>query len=199
MPDSTPGTALAVIPVLPRKLKQKIHTRRPTLRDALSDPTGLQGPGCLSESARIMLGSLGAHLSGLGEGEPLPIPYRIMLQAVLVEPDGSNEHLYMGLLPHIERLAAQGMTTDQIADRLGIAREIFREAVIFLPDFVQALKGGLARGIDEASASLAASSRKGDTSATKFILQTKGGYHTAKGGQATVVVNIGAEREPPSI
>jgi hypothetical protein len=150
----------------------------------------------LSPEAFEELTLAGAYLAQLLEDAPLPRTYEIAagmaepaLQVALADPQG-----YWGLLPHVERLAAQGMSLRQIAERLGLSQGAFREAWIFLPEVRLALTGGRARGIDDASRAIAINIDKGDTASAVFMLKTKGDYVPASNKQApAVVVNIGPQ------
>lgn len=190
MADNLPARVNTPLALLPLKKPKKTRT----LYDSgLMPDDGVTGPKHLTHNARTILGSLGEFLSFFEDTRQLPKTLDLYL-APLVDPEIGNEFAYRGLLPHVERMAQQGMDHDFIADRLGIPRGVFKEAMIFLPDFAIALRGGLARGVDEASWNLSMSSRRGDTSATKFILQTRGNYSAPKGNAPSVIVNIGSER-----
>jgi hypothetical protein len=160
------------------------------------DDISLQGPGMLSPEAFEELTLAGSYLAQMPEDAPLPRTYKIAagmadtgLREALADPQG-----YWGLLPHVERLAAQGMSLRQIAERLGLSQGALREAWIFLPEVRLALTGGRARGIDDASRTIALNIDKGDTASAVFLLKTKGDYVPASTKQApAVVVSIGAQ------
>jgi hypothetical protein len=125
----------------------------------------------------------------------LPKTYEIV-QAANRENDPNNpfnSHAYQSLLPHVERMAKQGMSLRHIAARLGVALFALQEAVQLFPDVAAALSGGLARGIDEQSESLYAAGIKGDVGASKFYLQTKGDFVPASTAPQ-VTVNIGDQK-----
>jgi hypothetical protein len=125
----------------------------------------------------------------------LPKTYEIV-QAANRENDPTNPfnaHAYQSLLPHVERMAKQGMSLRHIAARLGVALFALEEACKLFPDVAVALSGGLARGIDEQSEALYRAGVRGDVGAAKFFLQTKGDFVPASTAPQ-VIVNIGEQK-----
>ncbi|GAB0113728.1 hypothetical protein AcidC75_12520 [Acidisoma sp. C75] len=100
------------------------------------------------------------------------------------------------MLPQVARLGRQGMTLEQIADRLAIPRSTFRQALVFLPDLAAAISGGLALGVDEASQALVDAAKTGHHKSIRFYLESKGGFRVGD-EKPTVVVNIG--NQPASV
>ena len=88
----------------------------------------------------------------------------------------TDDHPFRRLLPHIERMAAQGMTILHIANRLGMSSATLTEAMDMYRDVEYAFKGGDARGLDEVSEQILDAGVHGDVGAGKFRLQM-GGYN----------------------
>jgi hypothetical protein len=162
-------------------------------------PKDQYGPAALSKPSYAALSLLGRALADHPPGAPLPPSYelhRALTAKVAFAPRAP--HRYRGLLPHVARLARQGMTPQQIADRLALPQHAMREALIVLPEFRAAIVGGLAEGVDAASTSIADNIQAHETSAAAFLLKTKGGFNVPKDyGTPAVVVNIG--QQPASV
>jgi hypothetical protein len=89
--------------------------------------------------------------------------------------DADDEEAYRPVLPHLERMAAVGLTPGQIAAHLGVELIAIQEAACFLDDVMLALKGGRARGIDLAASTVGRNIALGATDASRFFLQAQGG------------------------
>lgn len=99
----------------------------------------------------------------------LPAPW---VEAMLRTP----RHPLRKHLPHIERMAAQGMEPPQIAARLNVPLAVLEAAALEFEDVRVAFTGGRARGVDTASRAILKASERGDVGAAKFLLQSKGGF-----------------------
>lgn len=64
----------------------------------------------------------------------------------------SPPHQYTSLLRHIERMAYQGMTVEQIADRIGVEPAAFQQSIDSYADLRIAIEQGRARGIADLTA-----------------------------------------------
>ena len=76
----------------------------------------------------------------------------------------------------VERLAAQGLTHDQIADALGIHRETLYARKRASSDFSDAIKRGQAKGIAKVTNSLFEQANIGNTAAAIFYLKNRAGW-----------------------
>lgn len=75
----------------------------------------------------------------------------------------------------VETLAAV-LTTEQIADYFGIARDTFNEIKGRQPDVSSAYKKGRSKGIASVSSNLLTQAKNGNTSAAIFYLKTQAGW-----------------------
>jgi len=77
------------------------------------------------------------------------------------------------VLETLERLASQGLSNDQIADVLGISRATFYNTKNANLDFLDTLKRGKSKGIDEITNALFEKAKKGDTTSMIFYLKNR--------------------------
>ena len=106
----------------------------------------------------------------------------------------AEDHPWRRYLPHIERMAAQQMSEEHIAARLGIGLGTLREARTMYADVDAAFAGGAARGVDEVSEMMLARARGGDVNAGKFHLQTAGYNRPGPAGAVTVNMPSGGQQ-----
>ncbi len=155
---------------------------------------GLTGPDAMTPWALEALHKTGICIAKY-TGK-LPPAYVLVDQRSRLTPydDLPLADALLAILAHADRMAQQGMAPYQIAERLGIPMLALKEALVFLPSFAAAVKGGLAGGIDEASRVLRKSIEDGDTRSAKFLLETRGGYIIPRNNSPAVVVNIGDDK-----
>ena len=89
---------------------------------------------------------------------------------------GVPAHFLTSALPHIERMAAQGLEPGQIAARLNLSLGVLMDAAKRFEDVRMSLVGGRARGADELSASLYNAGINGNVAAAGMLLKTKHGF-----------------------
>ena len=154
------------------------------------DPLSLEGiEERLDREERVLVR---ARLAELRESERgLPPAYSLAHE---------ERHALTQYLPHIERMAAQGMHPEQMAYRLGLSPWVFFDAIKHFSDLRLAVTGGAARGVDEQSAALyRAGVVHGQVAAQTFHLRTRGGFREPKEQAPSVVVNIGTEASPRTV
>ena len=77
------------------------------------------------------------------------------------------------LLAEVERLAAQGLTKDQMARCLGVCYQTFNENQKDYPEFLESIKRGQAAGIEKISNALFTKAQEGDNVAMIFYLKNR--------------------------
>lgn len=75
-----------------------------------------------------------------------------------------------------ETLSAQGLTRDQIALAMGIARSTLFRYQQTNEDFADAIKAGAAKGVALVSSLLMEQAKKGNVTAQIFFLKARGGW-----------------------
>jgi hypothetical protein len=131
----------------------------------------------ITTADRQKLDMFGTLFANFSVDSPLPRAYEIVSQMFVLKGKPERNG-YRHLLPHLEKLAANGLSAEQIARVLGMPETLLGQAVAYYPEIYHALSGGRARGINEAAATITANAAKGDTAAAKFKLQTVGGFTT---------------------
>jgi hypothetical protein len=106
------------------------------------------------------------------------------------------KHQLTPFLDHIEYLASLGLQPKTIADRIGLDWEILRDFADKFPDVKAALKGGRARGVEEAAATIQRNARMGDTAAAVAVLKGSREWASNAPISQPVTVNIGAQPAP---
>lgn len=77
------------------------------------------------------------------------------------------------LLTKVERLAARGLTQDQIAVSLGISSTTLYKNKAKYAEFADAIKKGQSKGLEQVSNALFSKAVKGDTTAQIFYLKNR--------------------------
>jgi len=72
-----------------------------------------------------------------------------------------------------ERLAAQGLTQEQIASVLGMGKTTLYDKQAKYPEFSNAIQSGRDKGIKEVTNALFQKAKKGDVSAQKYFLNNR--------------------------
>lgn len=80
------------------------------------------------------------------------------------------------LLKQIEDLSALGLTQGQIAERLGVSRQLISEKKKQIPDLSDIIKKGRARGVEQATSKLQELIAEKDLGAIAFYLKARGGW-----------------------
>lgn len=147
----------------------------------------------LGDLARAERLAVRTRLAELRESERgLPAPYTRALAV--------PRHALTDFLPHLDRMAAQGMELIHIAARLGLSTRVLNDFAERFADVKLALTGGFARGIDEMSGALyRAGVAEGAVGAQTFYLRTKANYRDQKESGPAVVVNVGTAPAPITI
>jgi hypothetical protein len=150
-----------------------------------------QGVSVLSSRAFEVLTLTGAYLAQIPPtAEALPAPYVIGTEAQnpVLRQHLADEEAWTGLLPHLDRLAGQGMHPLHIAQRLALPLNAFREAYNALPA-VRLAMTAMARMIDLASATVVRNAEE-ETTAAIFLLKTRGFFETTKKSDPAPAVHI---------
>ncbi|MCX8696552.1 winged helix-turn-helix transcriptional regulator [Gilliamella sp. B2828] len=79
-------------------------------------------------------------------------------------------------LQQVEKLAANGLTQQQIADSLGISVSTIESRLRESEEFKDAIKKGKAKGIAIIANQLFEKAQSGDTTSIIFYLKTQGGW-----------------------
>ncbi len=84
-------------------------------------------------------------------------------------------------LAQVERLAAQGLTQQQIADALGISRATVQRRIKADAAFDAAVKKGAAKGIALVANKLFEAAKEGNIAAAIFFLKARAGWRDRPG------------------
>lgn len=76
-------------------------------------------------------------------------------------------------IKHVEQLAAQGLTKEQIARTLGVCYNTLNERQKEYPEFLEAIKNGQSKGIAKVSNKLFQKALEGDNTAMIFYLKNR--------------------------
>lgn len=79
-------------------------------------------------------------------------------------------------LQHVETLAANGLTQQQIADSLGISVSTIESRLRESEEFKDAIKKGKAKGVAVIANQLFEKAKSGDTTSMIFFLKTQAGW-----------------------
>lgn len=79
-------------------------------------------------------------------------------------------------MKQVERLAARGLTLEQIATSLGISRRTLFSKKKQNKEFAEALERGQVQGLEEVANQLFEQAMNGNTTAMIFYLKTRGGW-----------------------
>ena len=92
----------------------------------------------------------------------------------------------------IERMAAQGMSLDQIGARLRFAPDVWETITQINPEVANAFRSGTTRGVDLITAAGLRGAQNGEASLIRFYLERLGGpQFSRKADGPAVVVNTG--------
>lgn len=80
------------------------------------------------------------------------------------------------IIDKVEEFAANGLTSEQIADALGISTTTLCDKKNKYPELVKAIKEGKARGIGKIANALFENAQSGNTVAQLFYLKCKAGW-----------------------
>ena len=94
---------------------------------------------------------------------------------MMPKPDSRKKYLTPEQVTQVEKLAAY-LSTEQIADYLGIARATFYNVMDRQPDVATAYKRGRAAAVGAIAQGLISKARGGDTTSSIFYLKTQGGW-----------------------
>jgi len=96
-------------------------------------------------------------------------------------------------IPKIEELASRGLTQQQIIDYFGYNRSSFYKYKATNKDLADAVKRGLAKGVNEVTNLLFENARKGNVTAQLFFLKCRSGWTEGN------TINIIKPNEQPTI
>lgn len=110
-------------------------------------------------------------------------------------------------IKRVEELAARGLTLAQIADCLGISPTTLYKAKDANTEFLEALKKGQARGIEQVANALFEGAIKGDRVSQIFYLKCRAGWKEAEaalptgaendqGEESKLVIDLGEDEAP---
>lgn len=142
--------------------------------------------------SEILANQSPAVLTGRKRGDPPPPPWETGLPKTFELVRGVPVHIYTPLLPHIERMAAQGITRPTIAARFGWTVEELNAAADTFADVRAALEGGRARGVEEVSGAQYRNAVAGDSAAAAAYLKGVGEWSSGgtPAGTASVTINV---------
>jgi hypothetical protein len=149
----------------------------------------------LTATDRTALDLFGTIYSNFSVELPMPRAYEIIAIG-LAHKGRPQRNGYRHLLPFLEKLAANGLSAEQIARVLGMSESLLDLAVTHYPEVYHAIAGGRARGINEAAATITRNAAIGDTAAAKFKLQTIGGFSTKLTVTHQLPVSTGQQEAP---
>jgi hypothetical protein len=126
---------------------------------------------------------------------------RVKSAAVATTPPREEQpsaRLTMPQLFEIERMSAQGMRLEKIAQRLAIPLDVFEQCMHGSNQILDAYIAGRSRGEDIASGTILNESRNGDVAASKYWLERVGDEQWKPKAPAapSVVVNTGPVYQP---
>ncbi|MCB8878442.1 hypothetical protein [Acidisoma silvae] len=159
----------------------------------------LSGWGALTVPTQAYIGKLGAYLATLPQGKDLPRTYEMVAAIDAQDLPENAEAALVAVLPVIEQMSRHGVLPVHLAARMGIDSATWAEAYTFLPQWRQAVQGGMARGIAAIAARGYELAELGDAPSVRAFLSTRGGFTTRDSRAPAVIVNVGSQISPVSI